>query len=105
MRPRSAGIPPWFGPIWARTIRFYRSEIGELTMDLVLKNARLPGRGDALADIAISSGKIAVIEPNIATIGPVVDAGGRLVSSGFIETHIHLEILHPQSLQLDAWRS
>jgi hypothetical protein len=28
-------------------------------MDLVLKNARLPGRGDALADIAISSGKIA----------------------------------------------
>jgi cytosine deaminase len=60
-------------------------------MDLVLKNARLPGRGDALADIAISSGKIAVIEPNIATVGPVVDAGGRLVSSGFIETHIHLD--------------
>jgi cytosine/creatinine deaminase len=60
-------------------------------MDLVLKNARLPGRGDALADIAISSGKIAVIEPKIATAGPVVDAGGRLVSSGFIETHIHLD--------------
>jgi cytosine/creatinine deaminase len=60
-------------------------------MDLVLKNARLPGRGDALADIAISSGKIAAIEPNIATVGPVVDASGRFVSSGFIETHIHLD--------------
>ena len=60
-------------------------------MDLVLKNARLPGRGDALADIAISSGKIAAIEPNIATVGPVIDAGGRLVAPGFIETHIHLD--------------
>ena len=36
-------------------LRFYRSEIEEWTMDLVLKNARLPGPGDALADIAISS--------------------------------------------------
>jgi cytosine/creatinine deaminase len=60
-------------------------------MDLVLKNARLPGRSDALADIAISSGKIAAIEPNIATVGPVVDASGRFVSPGFIETHIHLD--------------
>ena len=60
-------------------------------MDLVLKNARLPGRGDALADIAISSGKIAVIDQNIATGGPVIDAGGRLVAPGFIETHIHLD--------------
>ena len=60
-------------------------------MDLVLKNARLPGRGDALADIAISSGRIAVIDQNIATGGPVIDAGGRLVAPGFIETHIHLD--------------
>src|SRR5215468_1659768 len=60
-------------------------------MDLVVKKARLPGRGDALADIAISSGKIAAIEPNIATVGPVIDAGGRLVAPGFIETHIHLD--------------
>src|SRR5215471_12379528 len=60
-------------------------------MDLVVKKARLPGRGDALADIAISSGKIAVIDQNIATGGPVIDAGGRLVAPGFIETHIHLD--------------
>src|SRR6516225_2511368 len=62
-----------------------------MTMDLVVKNASLPGRGDALADIAISGGKIEAIEPNVATVGPVIDAGGRLISSGFVETHIHLD--------------
>src|SRR5215469_18481480 len=93
MRPRSAGILLWFAPIWARKIcgTIYRCEVGGWTMDLVLKNTRLPRRGDTLADIAISSGKIAAIEPNIATVGPTVDAGGRLVSPGFIETHIHLD--------------
>src|SRR5215469_11593830 len=91
MRLRSASILPGFEPIWARTnCTIYRCE-GEWTMDLVLKNARLPGRGDALADIAMSSGKIAVIDQNIATGGPVIDAGGRLVAPGFIETHIHLD--------------
>src|SRR5215471_955623 len=64
--------------------------MGEWTMDLVLKRARFPGR-DALADIAISSGKIAAIERSIPTVGPTIDAGGRLVAPGFIETHIHLD--------------
>ena len=59
-------------------------------MDLVVKQARFPGR-DALADIAISSGKIAAIERSIPTVGPTIDAGGRLVSPGFVETHIHLD--------------
>src|ERR1700739_3192035 len=93
MRPRSAGILLWFALIWARKTcdTIYRCEMGGWTMDLVLKNTRLPGRGDALADIAISSGEIAAIAPNITTVGPTVDAGGRLVSPGFIETHIHLD--------------
>src|SRR5215471_12212348 len=64
--------------------------MGEWTMDLVLKRARFPGR-DALADIAISSGKIAAIERSIPTVGPTIDAGGRLVSPGFVESHIHLD--------------
>src|SRR5215467_12866385 len=64
--------------------------MGEWTMDLVLKRARFPGR-DALADIAISSGKIAAIERSIPTVGPTIDAGGRLVAPGFVETHIHLD--------------
>ena len=60
-------------------------------MDTVVKNARLPGRPDALVDIAISGGKIAAIEPNIAAGGTMIDARGRLVSPGFVETHIHLD--------------
>jgi cytosine/creatinine deaminase len=60
-------------------------------MELVVKNARLPGSGDATADIAVSGGKIVAIEPNVATGGPIIDVGGRLVSPGFIETHIHLD--------------
>ena len=51
-------------------------------MELVVKNARLPESGDAIADIAISGGMIAAIEPNVTTGGPVIDAGGRLCSSG-----------------------
>ena len=60
-------------------------------MDLVLKKrafARARRRPCGHRNI---KRKIAVIGPNIAAVGPVVDAGGRLVSSGFIETHIHLD--------------
>ena len=78
MRLRSAGILPWFGPIWVRT-----------SCDTIYR-ARLPG-SDALADIAISNEKIAAIDQKIATVGPVIDAAGRLVAPGFIETHIHLD--------------
>jgi len=60
-------------------------------MELVVKNARLPESGDAIADIAISGGMIQAIEPNLTTCGPVIDAGGRLVSPGFVESHIHLD--------------
>jgi cytosine deaminase len=34
---------------------------------------------------------IVAIEPNLTTGGPVIDAGGRLVSPGFVESHIHLD--------------
>jgi cytosine/creatinine deaminase len=59
-------------------------------MDTVVKNARLPGQ-TAPVDIAISGGRIAAIEPNVAASGTVIEAGGRLVSPGFVETHIHLD--------------
>jgi cytosine/creatinine deaminase len=56
-----------------------------------VKNARLPGSGDAVTDIVISDGKIVAIEPRVATGAPAIDVGGRLVSPGFVETHIHLD--------------
>jgi cytosine/creatinine deaminase len=60
-------------------------------MEFVVKNARLPGSGDAVTDIVISDGKIVAIEPRVATGAPAIDVGGRLVSPGFVETHIHLD--------------
>jgi cytosine/creatinine deaminase len=60
-------------------------------MDLVVKNARVLGRGEAMADIAVVGGVIAAIDPNVSADAPTIDAGGRLVSPGFIETHIHLD--------------
>lgn len=58
-------------------------------MDLILRNARLADGNRA--DIGIAAGKIAAIAPGLAAEGETVDLGGRLVSSGFIETHIHLD--------------
>jgi cytosine deaminase len=60
-------------------------------MDLILRNARLPGGPERAVDIGIAAGRIAAIEPQIAADAEVLDIGGRLVSPGFIETHIHLD--------------
>jgi cytosine deaminase len=58
---------------------------------LVVKNARLPGDGAVLTDIAISGERIAALAPDLRADGQVIDVGGRLVSPGFVETHIHLD--------------
>jgi len=60
-------------------------------MDLILRNARSAGTEDRLTDIGIDGGKIAAIAPGLAAEGETIDLGGRLVSTGFIETHIHLD--------------
>lgn len=60
-------------------------------MDLILKNARLLGAEQKTTDIGIEKGKIAVIQRELAASGETIDLGGRLVSPGFIETHIHLD--------------
>src|SRR5260370_8709644 len=60
-------------------------------MDLILRNARLIGAEHETADIGIIGGKIADVRPNLAAEGETIDLGGRLVSSGLIETHIHLD--------------
>ena len=61
-------------------------------LDLVIRNARLPSSRDgALVDIAFRQGRIAAIEPAIASDAPSHDAEGRLVCAGLVETHIHLD--------------
>lgn len=60
-------------------------------MDLIVRNARLPHQPDRTVDIGIEAGRIAVIETDLAAEGEELDVGGRLVSPGFVETHIHLD--------------
>ncbi|MCL5777192.1 amidohydrolase family protein [Limibaculum sp. FT325] len=60
-------------------------------LDLVLRRARIAGRGDALADIGIAAGRIAAISPVIASDAPVEDLDGRIVVPGFVESHVHLD--------------
>src|SRR5258708_4950066 len=60
-------------------------------MDLILRNARLIGAEHEITDIGITGGKIADVRPNLGAEGETIDLGGRLVSSGLIETHIHLD--------------
>ena len=61
-------------------------------MDTIIRNARIKdGEDQSTVDIGIGAGRIAAIEPSLAADGEEIDAGGRFVSPGFIETHIHLD--------------
>jgi cytosine deaminase len=58
---------------------------------LLIRNARLVGRGDALADIAISDGVIAGIGARLdPDARATVDAGGNLVTPSYVNPHLHL---------------
>ena len=61
-------------------------------MDTILRNARIQDGSDKpTCDIGIDQGRIAAITPNLAAEGKEIDVGGRLVTPGFIESHIHLD--------------
>jgi cytosine deaminase len=64
-----------------------------VAFDLILRNARLANgvAAGATVDIAVAGGRIAAIEPRIAGDGETVDAGGRFVSPGLVESHFHLD--------------
>ena len=61
-------------------------------METILRNARVSdGPGASLVDIGIVGGRIAAIEVGVDAEGQEIDIGGRLVTPGFVETHIHLD--------------
>ncbi|MEP9350516.1 amidohydrolase family protein [Xanthobacter sp. KR7-225] len=60
-------------------------------MDLIVKHARLPHDPSRQVDIGIAGGRFVAIEPSLMADAEVLDAGGRLVAPGFVETHIHLD--------------
>ena len=71
-------------------------------MDLILRNALIAGDERAPpVDIGIDGGRIVAIEVGLAAEGEAIDIEGRLVSPGFIETHIHLD----KSCLLDRCKS
>ena len=57
-----------------------------MTYDLVIHDARVDG---ARVDIGIAGERIAEIGTELQ--GPMLDAGGRLVSPAFVQPHIHLD--------------
>ena len=62
-----------------------------MPLDLVLRQGRLTGNDETLLDIAVANGRIADIAPHIAADAPQEELDGRLVTAGFVETHIHLD--------------
>ena len=61
-------------------------------MDLILRNAVVGETNDrSPVDIGIDNGKIVVIEAGLSADGRELDLGGRMVSPGLVETHIHLD--------------
>jgi cytosine deaminase len=60
-------------------------------MDFILRNARIASEPGRLTDIGIAGGKIVALAPQLAAEAEELDVGGRLVSSGFVETHLHLD--------------
>ena len=60
-------------------------------LDLLVTNARLPDRRDSV-DIAVQSGKVVQISPQIVADARLkVDAGQRLVSPPFVDPHFHMD--------------
>jgi cytosine deaminase len=59
-------------------------------LDLTLRNARLADGGGPV-DIGVMGTRIAAIEPQLPPASDDHDLGGRLVTAGLIETHIHLD--------------
>ena len=64
--------------------------LARTAFDLVFRNARTRAAAEPV-DIGIKGGRIAAIAPELACEGVEVDADGRLVLAGFVDTHIHLD--------------
>ena len=67
-------------------------------LDLVIRggNVVFPGRGVATADIGVADGKTVLIGRNLPQdAAAVVDASGKTVLPGIVDSHFHLGIFRP----------
>ena len=64
-----------------------------MAFDLILRDARLVDQpvGAPVVDIGVSDGRIVAIEFELGAAAETIEVGGRLVSPGLIESHIHLD--------------
>src|SRR6476659_10185613 len=62
-----------------------------MSLDLILRQGRLPGSDPALVDIGVSAGRSVDIAARIDADAAEEQLDGRLVIAGFVETHIHLD--------------
>ena len=61
-------------------------------VDTIIRNARITDGPDSpLVDVGIEGRRIAAIAPGLSAEGETIDVEGRLVTPGFVETHIHLD--------------
>ena len=59
--------------------------------DVLVRRARLRGRGDALHEIAVRAGRIAALGERVDGTAPVeIDARGGLATESFANPHLHL---------------
>lgn len=61
-----------------------------MSFNFVLRDCHV-APGQPLLDIGVAAGKIAAMAPGLPHDGPSESAGGRYVSAGLVETHIHLD--------------
>lgn len=76
-------------------------------MDLIIKNGTIITASESYkADIAVKKGKIAMISENVNVKGErVVDAAGKLVLPGAIDTHVHFELPVGETVSADNYES
>src|SRR5580765_8459834 len=63
-----------------------------MDFDLVLRNVRPADSkpSEPTTDVGVKDGRIAALAPRLGTAREEVQGNGRVVCSGFVETHIHL---------------
>lgn len=59
-------------------------------LDFVIAGALIEGRTGPV-DVGVAGGRIVAIDPVIGSDAPRIDAGGRLLTAGLVECHIHLD--------------
>ncbi len=78
-----------------------------MAYDILLKNVNIYcGGGELLENkhMAISNGKIVAISDNISTDMAIrcIDCTGKMVSPGFVDTHMHIDLSYTYDFSLDV---